>query len=92
MPIGGRTIRSEIRKFTNSIWNKEELLEEWKESSNVPVYKKCYKTECSNYRGITLLPIHVQNFIRHPAVKVNYIYRGNYCGSSMGISTQQVNH
>jgi hypothetical protein len=28
---GGRTIRSEIHKLINSIWNKEELLEEWKE-------------------------------------------------------------
>ena len=28
---GGRTIRSEVHKLINSIWNKEELLEEWKE-------------------------------------------------------------
>jgi len=29
---GERTIRSEIHKFINSLWNKEELPEEWKES------------------------------------------------------------
>jgi hypothetical protein len=29
---GGRTFRSEIPKRINSIWNKEELPEEWKES------------------------------------------------------------
>ena len=29
---GGRTIRSEIHKLIISIWNKEELPEEWKES------------------------------------------------------------
>jgi len=29
---GGKTIRFEIHKFINSIWNKEELPEEWKES------------------------------------------------------------
>jgi len=28
---GGRTIRSKIYKFINSLWNKEELSEEWKE-------------------------------------------------------------
>jgi len=28
---GVRKIRSEIHKLINSIWNKEELLEEWKE-------------------------------------------------------------
>jgi hypothetical protein len=27
---GGRTICPEIQKFINSIWNKEELPEEWK--------------------------------------------------------------
>jgi len=28
---GGRTIRSEIYKLINSLWNEEELSEEWKE-------------------------------------------------------------
>ena len=31
------------------------------------------------------------NFIQRPAVKVNFIYRGNYWGSSTWISMQQVN-
>jgi len=53
---GGRTIRYEIHKLIISIWNKEELPEEWKESIVVPVYKKGDKTDCSNYRGISLLP------------------------------------
>jgi hypothetical protein len=52
---GGRTIRSKIHKLINSIWNKEELLEQWKQSIFVPIYKKGDKTDCSNYRGISLL-------------------------------------
>jgi len=36
---GGRTISSEIHKLINSIWNKKELPEEWKESIIVPIYK-----------------------------------------------------
>jgi hypothetical protein len=52
---GGKTIRSEINKLINSIWNKLELPEEWKESIIVPVYKKGDKKNCSNYRGISLL-------------------------------------
>ena len=56
LQAGGRTICSEIHKFINSIWNKEVLPEEWKESIVVPVYKKCDKTDCSNYRGLLLLP------------------------------------
>ena len=31
---GGRTIRPEIHKHINSIWNTEELPEEWKDSIN----------------------------------------------------------
>jgi hypothetical protein len=50
-----RTLRSEIHKLINSTWNKEELPEEWKESFVVPIYKKGDKTDCSNYRGISLL-------------------------------------
>jgi hypothetical protein len=52
---GGRTIRSEIHKLTNTIWNKEELPEQWKESVVVHIYKNGDKTYCSNCRGISLL-------------------------------------
>jgi hypothetical protein len=55
---GGRTIRSEIHKLIISVWNKEKLPEGWKESIivTVPIHKKGDKTDCSNYRGISLLP------------------------------------
>jgi sorting nexin-29 len=52
---GGRTIRSEIHKLINSIWNKEELPEQLKESIIVLIFKQGDKTDCSNYRGISLL-------------------------------------
>ena len=51
----GRRIRFEIHKLINSIWNKKEMPEEWKESVIVPIYKKGDKTGCSNYRGISIL-------------------------------------
>jgi predicted DNA-binding protein len=34
----------------------------------------------------------VQNNIQHPVVKVNSICRGNYWGSSLCISKQQINY
>jgi hypothetical protein len=49
---GDRTISCEIHKLIISIWNKEELPEEWKESNIVPIYKKGDKTDFNNYRGI----------------------------------------
>jgi hypothetical protein len=35
---GGETLRSEIHKLINSILNKEELTDQWKESITKPVY------------------------------------------------------
>jgi hypothetical protein len=52
---GGETLRSEIRKLIKLIWNKEELPHQQKESIVVPIHKTGDKTDCSNYRGISLL-------------------------------------
>jgi hypothetical protein len=48
-------IKREIHKLIISIWNKEEMPDQWKESIIVPVYKKGDKTDCSNCRSISLL-------------------------------------
>jgi len=50
-----KAIRSEIHKLINSVWNKEELPEEWKESIIVRICKMGDKTDCGNYRGTSLL-------------------------------------
>jgi hypothetical protein len=52
---GGKTILYKIHKLINSILNKENLLEERKESIIVPIYKKGDKTYCINYWGILFL-------------------------------------
>jgi hypothetical protein len=54
---GGEILLSVIHKLINSVWNKEELPDQWKESITVPVHKKGDKTDCNNYRGISLLSI-----------------------------------
>jgi hypothetical protein len=50
---GGEMLLSEIHKLINSVWNKEELPDQWKESIIVPIHKKGDKTDCSNYREIS---------------------------------------
>jgi hypothetical protein len=44
-----------IHKLINSIWNKEQLPNQWKESIIVPIHKKGDKTDCNKYPGISLL-------------------------------------
>jgi hypothetical protein len=46
---GGETLHSQFHKLIKLIWNKEELLHQWKESVVAPVHKNGDKTGCSNY-------------------------------------------
>jgi hypothetical protein len=52
---GGETLYSEIHRLICSIWNKEELPQQWEESIIVPIYRKGDKADCNNYQGISLL-------------------------------------
>jgi hypothetical protein len=55
LQAGGEILLSAIHKLINSVWNKEKLSDQWKESIIVPVHKKGDKTGCNNYCGISLL-------------------------------------
>jgi hypothetical protein len=52
---GGEILLSAVHKLINSVWNKEELPDQWKESMIVTIHKKGDKTDCNNYRGISLV-------------------------------------
>jgi len=55
----------------------------------VPIHMKGDKTDCNN--NITFAN-HLQNFIQHPALKVNSICEEDYWGSSTWLSTEQVDY
>jgi len=84
---GSRTICSEIHELINSIWNKEELPEKWKELINVPLHKKGDKTQCSNYRGISLSSTMYNILSNLMLSKLTPNAEGITWGSSMWIST-----
>jgi hypothetical protein len=44
---GGKTLCSETHKLIRAMWNKEELLQQWRESIILPVHKKVDKTDCN---------------------------------------------
>jgi hypothetical protein len=52
---GGESLRSEVHDLIKLTWSKEELPHQGKDSIVLPVHKKGDKTDCSNYRGISLL-------------------------------------
>jgi hypothetical protein len=52
---GSEILLSDIHKLINSVWNKEELPDQWMESIIVPIHKMGDKTDCNNYRGLSLL-------------------------------------
>jgi hypothetical protein len=54
---GGETFVSVFHKLITTIWNKEEMPDQWKESIIVPIHKTGDKTDCNNYGGISLLSI-----------------------------------
>jgi hypothetical protein len=51
---GWGTLHSEIHKHIKLIWNKKGLRHQWEESTAVRLDKNGDKTDCSNYRGISL--------------------------------------
>ena len=89
--VGGITMCLEIHKLITSVWKKEKLPEEWKESIIVHIHKK-------GIRPIVIIigAYHfcqpLTKFIQLPAVKVNSICEGNYRGLSMWLSTQQIDY
>jgi hypothetical protein len=46
---------STIQKLISTIWNKEEMPDQWQESFNLKIRRKHCIPDCTNYRGISLL-------------------------------------
>ena len=49
---------------TNHQWEVVSVQQAWKDASIVPIYKKGDRTDCGNYRGISLLSIAGKIFAR----------------------------
>jgi hypothetical protein len=67
---GGETLLSEIHELINSVWNKEELPDQWKESMIVPIHKEGDKTDCN----ITAINF-IQHFIQYLPNKIESMCR-----------------
>jgi hypothetical protein len=74
---GSRTTCCEIHELIISIWNKEKLPEELKESNILPTIRRVIK-QTGAITGAYQFAKYIQNVFQHPAVKDNSIHRGNY--------------
>jgi hypothetical protein len=73
---------SAIQKLFTSVRNKGKFPDQWKESSILPIHKKGDKTDCNNYRVISLLSTSYKLL-----PKVRSVHRLNYWGSPVWVST-----
>jgi hypothetical protein len=88
--VGVETLCSEIHKLLCSIRNKEELPQQWKEFIIIPIHKKCVKTDCNNYQGISLSTAYkiLSNILVARLIPyINEIIGGYQCGFLCNRST-----
>jgi hypothetical protein len=82
---------SVIHKLVTSIWNKEELPDQCKESIIVPIHRKGDKTDCNNYRDISLLStsytILLNILLSLLSPYLDEIIEDHYCGFRRNRST-----
>lgn len=54
---GGERMLTELHNLITNIWRRECIPDEWRESIITPVFKKGDRSDCNNYRGISLLSV-----------------------------------
>jgi hypothetical protein len=61
---GGQNLLVKLHDLIIQIWKEGEVPQAWKDASIVTIFKKGDRTECGNYRGISLLSIASKIFAR----------------------------
>jgi hypothetical protein len=92
---GCEMLLSAIHKLVNSIWNKKELPDQWKQFIIVPIHRKGDKTDCNNYCGISLLSTSYKMLSNIPpsrlSLYVDEIIVDHQCGFQRNRSTTDQN-
>jgi len=75
MKYGGKKMHMSILKICQKIWEEEQILEDLKKARIIPIHKKGDKTECGNYRGISLLNSAYKVLSKVPLESYKSLYR-----------------
>jgi hypothetical protein len=88
---GGRKLCNRIHQLITTIWETEQMPQEWGTAIICPIYKQGDKLECRNYRGISLLNVTYKIFTnlstRYIEPYVEEILGDYQCGFRKGRST-----
>lgn len=80
-----------LLKIINACWNKGQVPRDWTVATILPIYKKGDRQICSNYRGISLLPVVSKLYEIILERRLREIIEGtlddNQCGFSPGRGT-----
>lgn len=61
---GGEQLIDQLYKIVLKAWQEESAPRDWRDASLLAIFKKGDRTECGNYRGISLLSIAGKAFAR----------------------------
>ena len=61
---GGDNLFSRLHQLITNAWEVGSVPQAWKDASIVTIYKKGDRTDCGNYRGISLISITGKSFAR----------------------------
>jgi hypothetical protein len=91
MKYGGRKLWNRIHQLVKTIWETEQMPQEWDTTIICPIYTQGDKLECRNYRGISLLSVNYKiltNLLtRYIEPYVEEILGDYQCGFRKGRST-----
>ena len=57
LKAGGEPVVDWILRILRKVWHEEQIVDEWRTSTIVPLFKKGEADVCDNYRGISLISI-----------------------------------
>ena len=99
---GGDNLFSRLHQLITNAWEVGSVPQAWKDASIVIIYKKGIRTDCGNYRGISLLSIAGTIFARillnrlsthiTPEVvpETQHVFRGNWSTADMIFCLRQL--
>jgi hypothetical protein len=85
----GKTLISEIHKFVNSIWNKEELSQKWKSLLLYQFTKKMTKLTAVFIEAYDFYELRT-NIVEYSSLTLKSVRRRNYWASSMWVPKQLI--